>query len=132
MRVSYPFIPKSTSHLRRGQYWSVPLSNHKYACGVVLHLLRKNDGKIDGRLFHAGLLDWVGELPPTVNDIENCHVLKSNAAHIKSIKETGGAILGEHTLAETEPEIIDFTDDIDVWGYRFIAILGDKYLGAGS
>ena len=32
----YPFEPKSNAHLMPGQFWGVPLSDGRWACGRVL------------------------------------------------------------------------------------------------
>ena len=32
----YPFEPRSNVHLRPGQFWGVPLSDGRWACGRVL------------------------------------------------------------------------------------------------
>ena len=64
----YPFIPKSTSLMKEGQYWDIPLSNGKFACGRVLQFDYSN-GKKNSRSFLAGLMDWVGENPPTSDTI---------------------------------------------------------------
>ena len=123
--MSYPFKPKSTAYLERGQYWSIPLSNGKYCCGVVLHLLL-HLGKKEQRSFHAGLLSWDGEGPPTKEDISGCSVLESGAAHIKTITEIGGEILGKSKL-KSDDDLIEKTDDIHTWGYNFINLLGEKH-----
>ncbi|WP_104434997.1 Imm26 family immunity protein [Kineococcus xinjiangensis] len=32
----YPFQPRSTSYLQPGDFWAVPLSDSRFACGRVL------------------------------------------------------------------------------------------------
>ena len=125
MKEHYPFKPKSTASLLRGQYWAIPLSNGKYCCGIVLHLLMSGNKK-EQRIFHAGLLNWVGTKPPTENEINECKVLENGAAHIKSTIEVANEITGKINLAP-EDETIEYTDKIHTWGYNFINELGEKY-----
>ncbi len=110
MKEHYPFTPKSTAHLLRGQYWAIPLSNGKYCCGTILHLL-KSGNKKEQRTFHAGLLNWVGSNPPTENEIRDCEVLENGAAHIKTITKVGSKIIGKINLIPDE-EITEYTDEI--------------------
>src|SRR5262249_10570900 len=35
---TYPFVPRSTAYLRPGQFWAIPLSDGRFACGRVLAL----------------------------------------------------------------------------------------------
>lgn len=130
MKEQYPFTPKSTANLLRGQYWAIPLSNNKFGCGIILHLL-KNGNKKEQRTFHAGLLNWVGNNPPTENEINKCEVLESGATHIKTIIEVGSEIVGKINLAPEE-EIIQYSDEIHTWGYNVINKLGEKYFVKNS
>lgn len=91
--VRYPFVPKSTAHLVPGQFWSIPLSNGRFACGRVLQL-----DECSRRMFLAGLLDWCGEVAPTHESIANAGLLAHGAAHVKTIAENQGAILGCRSL----------------------------------
>ena len=127
MKNKYPFIPKSTSYLERGQFWAVPLSNGKFCCGAVLHLLSRGN-KTKTKVFHAGLLNWVGDKPPTENNVVGKEILHSGAVHIKAITENGSEIIGKINL-EPDNEIIQYTDDIGTWGYKVINVLGEKYFG---
>lgn len=67
------------------------------AAGGVLQL-RLRDGKPDTRLFLCGLMDWVGSAPPTAESLAGRAVLAQGLAHIKTIQETGGAVLGHRSL----------------------------------
>jgi len=97
--IAYPFIPKSTKTLVPGQFWAVPLPDGRFACGRVITLRPKEDGKVDLRQFLAGLLDWVGTQPPTSESIAGRRTLEQGGAHIKTILATGGSILGHRPLA---------------------------------
>lgn len=81
-----------------GQFWAIPISNGRFACGRVIELCGPRDGTPDLRTFIAGLLDWVGNAPPTSESIAGRRTISQGAAHIKTIIHTGGAILGHRDL----------------------------------
>ena len=93
--VNYPFVPKSTAYLMPGQFWSIPLSNRRYACGRVLQL--DPAGK-NQRAFIAGLLDWCGNSPPAFESIAGAALLDHGEVHIKTIAESGCEIIGVRPL----------------------------------
>jgi hypothetical protein len=97
----YPFVPKSNAYLRAGQFWAVPLSDGRSACGRVLDvpLLEDPHVPVNSRMFLAGLLDWVGPRPPTDESIGGARLIAQGFAHIKAILTTGGEILGWRDLA---------------------------------
>jgi hypothetical protein len=96
---SYPFTPRSSAHLRPGQYWSVPLSDGRFACGRVLGVLPTGaDGPGSRRAFVAALMDWVGSAVPTGPAISGAGVVDFGAAHVRTITETGGVVLGQRDL----------------------------------
>jgi hypothetical protein len=98
----YPFEPRSNAYLRAGQFWAVPLSDGRFACGRVLASLRDNtDPLLMGgtRLLLVGLMDWVGSDAPTSDDLAGSELVAQGMAHIKAIQETGGVILGYRDLA---------------------------------
>ena len=92
----YPFVPKSNAYLRAGQFWTVPLSDGRFACGRVLDVPKSGDLHVpaNSRMFLAGLLDWVGSQPPTVESIAGASLIEQGFAHIKAILTTGGQVLG--------------------------------------
>jgi hypothetical protein len=102
--MKYPFIPKSTAHLEPGQYWSIPISNGRFACGVVLQL-RFIDGKRDSRNFLASLLNWNGDSEPNDKSIAGAKILDHGHVHIKAITKNQGVMLGAKTLEQHEFEI---------------------------
>lgn len=103
--IKYPFIPKSTVDLAPGQFWSFPLLGKRFACGRVLQLRYKSDGKQDSKVFLAGLLNWVDSSPPTYESIANCSLLAHGGAHIKAITENAGEVLGLRPLELDQLEI---------------------------
>ena len=98
---TYPFVPKSNAYLRAGQFWAVPLSDGRFACGRVLDVPLPGDPHVpaNSRMFLAGLLDCVGPRPPTDESIGGARLIAQGFAHIKAILTTGGEILGWRDLA---------------------------------
>lgn len=100
IKVEYPFKPKTNQYLLPGQFWTIPLSSGKYACGRVVELMPK--GEVGSRsLFFAGLMEWVGGNPPVAEDLVGCKSIEQGSVHIKTIHETGldGKIVGHRPLA---------------------------------
>jgi hypothetical protein len=95
--ITYPFRPKSTAHLKPGQFWAVPLLDGRYGCGRVLQI-GASQIPVKNRAFFGGLLEWVGTDPPTVPSIAGAGLIKWGVMHIKAITEIGGEILGERAL----------------------------------
>jgi hypothetical protein len=124
----YPFRPKSTARLKPGQYWSFQLNGGKFVSGVVLALRLKN-GKIDRRSFLAGLLDWSGNALPNADELEGREIKECGFAHIKTITENGGDVLGEIGPCWGYPAVIERTDfpKIHGWGFGVIRVYGEKY-----
>ncbi len=116
--MKYPFEPKSTTYLEPGQFWSIPLSNGHYACGIVeAKLADMHDGRIRAKTFLGALIDWHGEEPPNTESIRDRPILKSGEAHIKSILTTGGTILGKSSFECLGESPIVKSDDILTMGY---------------
>ena len=91
----YPFMPKTTTHLRAGDFWPIPLRRGGwYACGRVLRVL---DGR--SRVI-VGLVDWCEPTQPTADTIQSRKILTSGTANVRSIAETGGPILGNAPLED--------------------------------
>jgi len=100
---AYPFAPKSNVHLEPGQFWAVPLTDGRFACGRVLDVKRHDDGDPDARYlnnraFLAGLLDWTGEEPPSGDSIIGAKLVDQGQAHIRTILQSGGFVLGHRPL----------------------------------
>lgn len=98
--MKYPFEPRSNAHLEPGQFWAVPLSDRRHACGLVLAVPRAPDPllPVGSRMFLAGLLDWVGDDAPTADSIAGSSLVAQGFAHVRSIRATGGAVLGSRPL----------------------------------
>jgi len=153
----YPFEPKTNALLRPGQFWGVPLSDGRYACGRVLDISRDDAG---GRMmFVAGLMDWVGDDPPTAESIHGASILNFGSAHIRTIREHGQHILGirpletddfeammclsaQHggylqrgytVLRRATQEEVERLTVLSTWGYDIVAALAEhRFLANGS
>jgi hypothetical protein len=101
-QVRYPFEPRSIARLLAGQFWAVPLSDGRYACGRVLHVPGKDDPDpslyLNTRIFLAGLMDWSGSGPPDSEAIAGCGILAQGRMHVAAISGTGSVILGQRDL----------------------------------
>lgn len=126
--MKYPFTPKSTAYLKPGQYWSIPLSNGNYACGVVLAKLTTND-KVENRTFYAALLDWSSNKPPLEEEISWCQYLEKGALHIKAISEINSPILGQCSFKDMPQNPSEYLDDIHTFGYSYLNALAEKHFG---
>ena len=103
----YPFVAKTTSHVRAGDFWAIPLRRGGwYACGQVLYV---PEGRV---MLVVGLLDWCEPVPPTAEAIAGAAVLDWNGAHVKTIELTGGPLLGHSPLAGG-----GWALGYGVWGY---------------
>ena len=99
---AYPFEPKSTSYLRSGQFWGVALSDGRWACGRVLAAGEQTLPLLSGqsrRMFLAGLMNWAGDHPPTQDSIAGGDIVAQGLAHVRTIQENGGSVLGKRDLA---------------------------------
>jgi hypothetical protein len=121
-RIGYPFEPKSIASLVAGQFWAVPLSNGRHACGRVLHVPGKADSLyLNSRIFLAGLMDWSGSAAPTSEAIAGCGILAQGRMHVTAIRDNGSLIIGQRDL---ELDELDGLREIShrgggtVWLYR--------------
>jgi hypothetical protein len=159
--ATYPFEPKSTARLEPGQFWGVPLSNGRFACGRVLAVAREPDPfiPVSSRIFLAGLHRWVGDAPPTADEIAGANLLAQGFVHILAIRKHGGSLLGIRPL-EADGIIPDrwlshagggtvwvyegatrlhpaTAADADLpivstWGYSVISVIAEQFLVGGD
>jgi hypothetical protein len=130
LRVSrhpgYPFEPRSTAYVTPGDFWAVPIRDgdgDRYCCGQVLTTSTRLGGS---RMFTVGLLDWCDSGLPTAGSIDGTAVLQFGIAHVKTVRETGGSLLGNGRV----PDVADLDDpSVTVWGYRFIERLAHRHFG---
>jgi hypothetical protein len=125
MEPTYPFAPKSTRWLHRGQFWALHLADGKFgaACVVGTHM---SSGKASSRVFIAGVINWVGTSIPTEFDLANRSLVQHAFAHIKTIADGGGQILG---LANIDfsgaPESAESLS-LSTWGFHFPTLIAQK------
>jgi hypothetical protein len=124
----YPFMPRSTAHLEPGQFWAFQLTEGRFACGCVLAKLLRGS-KVDSQHFLAGLLDWSGTNVATPDVLAQARVLEQGTAHITTIIENGGFILGIAALPGLRSAPIRRTSDIETWDFRVIRVLAEKHFG---
>jgi hypothetical protein len=122
--LAYPFVPKSNRHLRAGQFWAVPLNDGRFTCGRVMAPKSSISPRV---MFMAGLMDWVGNQPPTEDNLAGRRVLSQGSAHVKTITETGASILGCRPL-DLEDLHPEDEDTADTWGIEYIARLAEHLL----
>jgi hypothetical protein len=119
-KISYPFVPKSSKRLTPGDFWSIPLSNGRFACGRVVELLP--EGMPGSRVaFLGGLLDWHGPSKPTNESISGSAFIEQGIMHIRAITNSGGSILGyrDFSLDSLGPWTFIYGNKIQC-GFRFI------------
>lgn len=119
----YPFDPKSTAHVRPGDFWAIATRRGGwYCCGLVLAI----SNLTATRSLVVALLDWCEPDLPTANSIAKSAVLDFGVAHVKTVRETGGMLLGRG-----DPPTIAGIDNpnLTVWGYRYIEGLAHHHFG---
>ena len=92
---NYPFVPKSTSTVRPGQFWSIPRETGDFAAGIVLAVPTPEtapDHPTSSRVIVTGLLDLLLDRPATAEDLDSAHLTDWGFAHVKSVSLTSGEI----------------------------------------
>ncbi|HEV8403856.1 MAG TPA: hypothetical protein VGQ31_12580 [Candidatus Limnocylindrales bacterium] len=126
---TYPLTPKTTAHLRPGQFWSIPLSDGRFGCGRVLRVGGDRPG--GGRTrFIGAIQDWVGDAPPTPEAIAGSPVLVVGNAHVRLISFDGGEILGERPLSADGIEVP--TTVTTYWGDGYAVARAERRFIAGD
>jgi hypothetical protein len=129
---SYPFTPKSNRYLRPGQFWAIPLSDGRFAAGRVMSV--PAFGPKDRTGVVVGLADWVGDKPPTADDLAGKAVLVQAKSGYEAVTVTGGQVLGlrplEHDgLVSMDPDDFSVGTTQNVWGGRTIAKYAEQAFG---
>lgn len=96
-KPSYPFIAKTTAYLTDGDFWSIPLSDGRFACGRVLQVTDK-DGDRHRNFFGAGLMDWIESAPPTANALSGHVATEQARCYVEAIALSPLGILGNRPL----------------------------------
>jgi hypothetical protein len=126
-KIDYPLSPKTTTHLRPGQFWSIPMSDGRFGCGRVLQVDLERSTRTR---FIGAVLDWVGSDPPTADAIAGSGVLAFGNAHVRVITFGGGAILGERPLSADDIEAP--TKVNSYWGDGFAVSRAERRFIAGD
>ena len=136
MAFAYPFIPKSTSRLERGQFWAIPLADGSFGAGCVVRRHYARDqypkGKASSRTFIAGVVAWHGDTQPTAQALDGCALFRHAFAHIKVITSSGGQILGQAALAFSGAPEAASALSMSTWGFNVPTILAQAFAGVGS
>jgi hypothetical protein len=126
----YPFAPRSNRLLAAGQYWAIPLSNGRFGCGRVMAV--PAFGEKDRVGVVIGLMDWVGDEPPTSDRIAGHQILEQAKSRFDAITRTGGEVLGNRPLELDDLVPIRY-DGVHigavarVWGSLVIRDLAEQY-----
>ncbi|WP_433116577.1 hypothetical protein [Micromonospora sp. CA-246542] len=126
----YPFVPRSNRNLRAGQYWALPLRNRRFACGRVMAV--PAFGPRDRVGVVVGLMDWLGQEPPTSEQIAGRPVLEQAKSRFEAITNAGGEVLGIRPLdldglVADDPDTLHIGAVHRVWGWRTITNLAEEY-----
>jgi hypothetical protein len=128
----YPFEPRSTAYLRPGDFWGIRTRRGGwYCCGRVL--ATDFGGVAPSRSIVVGLLDWCEPDAPTADAIAGALVLAYGLAHVKTIRETGGQVLGHRPLeADGGLDVLlggrTLSQDW-AWGYMMIEAYAHDHFG---
>lgn len=122
---SFPFAPKSTARLGRGQFWALPIEGGEFGAGCVVGK-HTRQGRLSRVTFVAGVVRWVGHRPPTPEDLRGLPLERYGLAHILSITTTGGEILGTASIDfEEAPEIVEGTS-LPTWGFKVARVVAQR------
>jgi hypothetical protein len=122
----YPFVPKSNRYLRAGQYWALPLRDGRFACGRVMAV--PAFGPRDRVGVVVGLMDWLGQGPPTSEQIVGRSVLEQAKSRFEAITNTGGEVLGMRLL-DLDGLVADDPNASHRSGPPCVGVARDKQLG---
>jgi hypothetical protein len=135
MKSLVSFAPKSTALLERGHYWAIPLPSGGFGVGCVVgHSLAPGTGKRHSRLFLAGVVAWFAPELPAPADLAGRSVYRHGFAHIRAIREAGGAILGVASIdfAGLPSVVVEPCDSIPTWGYGVPTIHAQTFAASHS
>jgi hypothetical protein len=100
----FPVVPKSNRNLEPGDYWVIQLAAGRFACARVLQV-EGEQLPAKRQSFFGGLHRWVGSQPPTADDLRASGFVDYGVMHVRSIRETGDAIVGNVPLSTACDEI---------------------------
>ncbi len=123
--MKYPYEPKSNNKLEIGEFWSIPLPNGEFGCGVIIEIPDKNEKRMR---FTAGLLNWIGNQAPTESILKfgDLKIIRFGNVHIKTILSRGEKIRGKIEIENIGNIKISNLKELSTWGYNFINLLAEK------
>lgn len=114
--------PRSSAGLSPGDFWAVPLPSGRYGAGQVLDVRR--DGPGSRTTFVAGVVQWVGDVPPTDSDVAGQPIGAVGLTDVALFKETDAVILGNLPIHRSAVRFDNPLRDLhagarhSVWGWR--------------
>jgi hypothetical protein len=124
----YPFVPRTNAYLIPGQFFSIRLTNGRYACGRVLaNRWSYPSGPGSRTTFRVGLMDWSGDHPATADDLADCRVLEQGYADVGIVPRYEAQIDGCRPL-EADGIAPDPTAQ-GMYGLEVLRILAHQYFG---
>jgi len=93
---AFPFVPESSRDLQVGDFFGVALGDGQYGCAIVTDL--KSTGVASRTTFVAGLVDWMGNSPPSRQEIARAAIFDQGLTRLEAINRSGSAILGSIPL----------------------------------
>jgi hypothetical protein len=114
-----------------GDFWAISLSDGRFGCAIVTDLKASGSGSRSN--FVAGLVDWVGTLPPIAADASGGHVFAQGMTRIEAITHTRSQVLGSVRLPwgfKVAPNYRDFRVGTvhHVWGWKVLPGLIEQHL----
>jgi hypothetical protein len=94
------------------------LKDGRHGAGVVVALCTADaahGGRLDSRIFVAGVLSWSGDAPPTTTALAGSELFQWGDAHILTIADGGGEILGMVDFPLNEIPVRSHTFGGTVW-----------------
>jgi len=114
-----------------GDFWAISLSDGRFGCAIVTDLKASGSGSRSN--FIAGLVDWVGTVPPIAAEASGRHVFAQGMTRIEAITQTGSKVLGSVRLPwgfKVAPNWHDFRVGTvhNVWGWKVLPGLIEQHL----
>ena len=116
VRNDYPFVPKTSLMMRRGDYWPLLCKDGSYGFCVFLSVWgHLHSGFVVGVLGMVSAEPKIPESGPVIPILEAAHT------HVKTFAATGASIVGNIkarlSIAEIESYLVSLEKVSVVWGY---------------
>lgn len=117
---TFPFSPRSTASIERGDLIAVPGEASDWACLQVVDV--KRDGPGSRTTFVAGVLPWRGESPPTREDVAGLTATQHGLVPVDLFTK-GGLQVVDHSEVVPTDQPSNFRDmhvgtTHKVWGWQ--------------